>query len=377
MTPTSHPHSRREAIPELDDPIALPFPEDTLLLDDWSWAGERSPAPPAALALRALQQQQGELGLHLPFQLLDPEGAGDTAEGRMLGPTQADGQHLLLEMEGFRVQLVCAPFWSDGFPLPTAPWGQVHGSPHLVVAAWVDGAAGAIRFAGVLTAAEVLAVVPGLAHGHGVQHLELESLRGGLDRLFTLVRLLPPEAVARPEPAKRRVATRGAGAEAGQEGVPILQWLEGHLGAALAPFAPEWVPVNAAAFRSGLAAPGTAVLVAVAIPLALVAGRVRWGAQQTTGSERFRLLLSICGRAGRAERLDVRLEPKLPGDLLPENLALVVGEQVEETGAHGNQGPLVLSAAAGEQLIEISLERQGMTEMQLPPILLLPHLPKS
>jgi len=336
-----------------DDPLALPFPADTVLLTDWSGCAENPPAAPVDLAVRALQQQQQELGLDLPLQ---PLASGAKHSDQLPGEQQPD---LLLELAGFRVQMVCGPFWSDELRLSPGPWQGGRPSPHLVLGAWVEGASGAIRFAGVLTAAEVLAAIPTLPQASGLQTLAWANLRGGVDRLFSLVRLMNPAALDLPQAAENPA-----------EPLPILQWLEGHLGAALAPFAPQWLPVEAAAFRSSLAAPGTAVLVAVAIPLVLVAGRVCWGRQRGAGSERFQLLLSICGQAGQAEQLEVRLEPSLQGDLLPQNLTLVVGEQRRETGAEGNQGPLVLHAPAGEEWIAIRLERQGVTQLELPPMIL-------
>jgi hypothetical protein len=369
-----------------DDPLALPFPSDTLLLDDWPPAGDWSQPAPVAQALQALRQQFQELGLRL-----------DLVDG-VPAPVAADS-HRVVVLEGFRVQVVCAPFWADGLAIPSGPWSDPGHCPHLLLGAWVDGPAGAIRLPGVLTAREVVEALPGLegarANGEEVQQLDVAALRGGLERLFTLVRLLQPESLAlspavgptvslplpqasaqtlsspsglasglaRPQPAPASENQQPAW-------VALITWLQGQLGEALAPFAPEWVPAEAAAFRSAVAAPGMGVLAAVAIPLGLVAGQVCWGGQRRATSERFQLLLSLCGSPGRAERLEVRLEPSLQGDLLPQNLSLVVGEQVLETGPDGNLGPLVLTVPAGDQLIEIRLERQGVTELQLPPMIL-------
>ena len=328
-----------------------------MLLDDWN--PRAAPCSPVELALQALHQQAEELGLRLPQ-------AAQTAGTAGLAPSPQDDNQALLRLGGFRVQLVCAPFWADALPVPAACWRQAATAPHLLLAAWVDPLCGAIHVPGVLTATEALAALPALATAEERPLLPTSALRGGLDRLFSLVQLLEPDALTLPDRSARD--PRGV--------VSLLLWLEGTLGAALAPFAPEWIPAEAHAFRSGLAGAGPELLVAVAIPLALVAGRVRWGGERRGGSERFQLRLSLRGRNGQAERLEVRLEPSLPGDLLPEHLALVVGEQSLDTDTPSHRGPLVLSAPAGEAPIEIRLERQGVTELQLPPMILAsPSLP--
>jgi hypothetical protein len=59
------------------------------------------------------------------------------------------------QLEGFRVQLVCAPFWSEELAVPPQPWRLGARSPHLLLGAWVDEEAGVVRLPGVLTAAEL------------------------------------------------------------------------------------------------------------------------------------------------------------------------------------------------------------------------------
>jgi hypothetical protein len=355
MTTLANP--RREGADDPDDPLALPLPPHTVLLDDWT--SRTAPGSPVELALRALRQQALELGLQMPL-------AERITPTLPYSPSEKEENQAQLVIGGFRVQLVCTPFWSDALPVPSACWHEAALAPHLLLAAWVDRRSGAVHVPGVLTASEALAALPELGLAETMPLLPTTALLGGIDRLFSLVQLLEPTALALPQRRTREP----------REVVPLLPWLEGTLGAALAPFAPQWIPAEAHAFRSGLVAAGPEVLVAVAIPLALVAGRVCWGGERRGGSERFQLRLSLRGRNGQAERLEVRLEPNLPGDLLPEHLALVVGDQSLDTDTTANQGPLVLSASAGEEPIEIRLVRQGVTELQLPPMILAtPSLP--
>lgn len=363
MTPQPLPLSRPDGADDPDDPIALPLPPHTVLLDAWPPEATAQPFTGTAvdLVMRAVQQQQQDLGLNLSLALSDSE-----VEPEATTAPQEEHQ-ALLTIEGFRVQLVCSPFWADSLAVPASAWGRAAQAPHLLLAAWVDPRCGAIAVPGVLTAAEARAALPGLERGEGLETLPVTALQGGLDRLFALLRLLEPAALALPQ----RNPSRTGGL------LPLLPWLEGHLGAALAPFAPQWLPAEAHAFRSGLAAAGAEVLVAVAIPLALVAGRVRWGGERRGGSERFQLRLSLCGHNGRAERLEVMLEPCLAGDLLPQHLALVVGDQRLEYDSQADRGPRMLSAPAGDERIAIRLERQGVTELQLPPMILATPSPNA
>jgi hypothetical protein len=123
--------------PLAEPPLALPLPEDAVLLDDPALEG-----PASALALAALRQQLQDLGLQPALTL----------------PAAAEPTHTLLGIEGFRVQLICVPFWAEVVPLATAPWRQRSSAPQLVLAACVEPEARVVRLVGVLTNAELLAL---------------------------------------------------------------------------------------------------------------------------------------------------------------------------------------------------------------------------
>jgi hypothetical protein len=291
-----------------------------------------------SLALRALRQQLAELGLDLRLR----EGSGDT-----------------FELEGFRVQLVCAPFWAESLAVAPEPWRTGTRSPHLLLGAWVDEEAGVVRLPGVLTAAELRQRCPGLASAEAPCLLPLTAFRGGLDRLWLLGRLLTPEALLPSEPAAAPVRLR--------------DWLDGLLAEALVALGAELLPASAGAFRSpaapvGLASGLPTALATVAIPLALALGRIETGPARRAASERFRLLLQLCGAMEGAQWLEVRLEPELPGDLLPQRLTLRVDDRTIDTGGDGGCGPLCLTVPAGEEPIVIGLWHGDGSRLALPPL---------
>ncbi|MCX5958773.1 MAG: hypothetical protein NT053_02650 [Cyanobacteria bacterium] len=257
------------------------------------------------------------------------------------------------------MQLVCAPFWSEELAVPPQPWRLGARSPHLLLGAWVDEEAGVVRLPGVLTAAELRQRCPGLASAETPCPLPLTAFRGGLDRLWLLGRLLTPEALLPSEPAAAPVRLR--------------DWLDGLLAEALVALGAELLPASAGAFRSpaapvGLASGLPTALATVAIPLALALGRIETGPARRAASERFRLLLQLCGAMEGAQWLEVRLEPELPGDLLPQRLTLRVDDRTIDTGGDGGCGPLCLTVPAGEEPIVIALWHGDGSRLALPPL---------
>ncbi|MEB3169776.1 MAG: hypothetical protein VKK43_00225 [Synechococcaceae cyanobacterium] len=324
-----------------DDPLALPLPPHTLLLDPPAAA---DPAPDrCTLALRALRQQLRELGLPLRLR----EIGGDGGEGR------------LLQVQGCRVQLVCAPFVAEALAVPAALWRRSGPPPHLLLGAWVEEECGAVRLPGVLTAAELSGGPLADATAPDPVPLPLEAFHGGLDRLFALVRLMAPEALLPPAPAPLRLG----------------DWLDGVLDGALLALGAELVPAGAGAFRGAAAAAPTApaaALATVVIPLALVLGQLEAGPNPGPASERFRLLLQLCGEVAGRQWLEVRLEPELPGDLLPQRLTLQVGDRTVGTGdgdgVGGGSGPVALTLPAGQEPLGIVLTHSGGSRLALPPL---------
>jgi len=323
-----------------DDPLALPLPPHTLLLD--AMEPDDPPADRAALALRALRQQMRELGL--PLRLRELEGESPSGDVR------------LLQLQGCRVQLVCAPFGADALAVPAGPWRRPGPTPHLLLGAWVEEECGAVQLPGVLTAAELCGRDLAAAHAPDPFPVPLGALRGGLDRLFALVRLMAPEALLPPAPAP----------------VHLRDWLDGVLDGVLLALGAELLPAGAGAFRAAAPAASPAALATVAIPLALVLGQLEAGPGSGPASERFRLLLQLGGELAGPQWLEVRLEPDLPGDLLPERLTLRVGDRAIGTGDAGGSGPLALRVASSPETIAIHLEHGlangGGSQLTLPPL---------
>lgn len=331
-----------------DDPLALPLPPDTLLLDRFD--PDAPPLDRTALALQALRQQLRELGL--PLRLRELAGGSHPGDSR------------LLQLGGCRVQLVCASFGSDVLPVPASAWRRSGPMPHLLLGAWVEEECGAVRLPGVLTAAELCGGALACLHTTRPAAdptadpvpLPLTALRGGLDRLFALVRLMAPEALLPPAPAPVR----------------LRDWLDGVLDGALLALGAELLPAGAGAFRAAAPAASPAALATVAIPLGLVLGQLEAGPGSAAASERFRLLLQLGGEVAGPQWLEVRLEPDLPGDLLPERLTLHVGDRVIGTGDAGGSIRLALRVASGPEAIAIQLEHGlasgGSSQLTLPPL---------
>ena len=323
-----------------DDPLALPLPLHTLMLDPMG--PDDPPADRGALALQALRQQLRELGLPLRLREIGGEG-GHGGDGR------------LLQLQGCRIQLVCAPFAADTLAVPAALWRRPGPTPHLLLGAWVEEECGAVRLPGVLTAAELAGGALAAADAPDPFPLPLSAFHGGLDRLFALVRLMAPEALLPPAPAPLRLG----------------DWLDGLLDGALLALGAELLPAGAGVFRAAApaapSAPGEA-LATVAIPLALVLGQLEAGPNPGPASERFRLLLQLCGERSGAQWLEVRLEPQLPGDLLPQRLTLRIGDRQIDTGEEGGSSSLALTVPAGEEEIAIDLTHGGGSRLSLPPL---------
>ena len=67
-----------------------------------------------------------------------------------------------------------------------------------------------------------------------------------------------------------------------------------------------------------------------------------------------------------AQWLEVRLEPELPGDLLPQRLTLRVDDRAIDTDGDGGCGPLCLTVLAGEDPIVIGLCHADGSRLVLP-----------
>jgi hypothetical protein len=337
-----------------DDPLALPLPPHTLLLDGpgcsaGGTARGDQPWEPSDLVLQVLGQQIKELGLGLSLR---EETARPPQAPGAAGPA-GGGEGRTVVLHGFRVRVQCAPFWAEALAVPPQPWRGGRHSPQLLLGAWVDEENGAVRLPGVLTAAELLQRCPGLAAGDAPRQLPLAAFSGGLDRLFQLVRLLEPEALLPPRPAL---------------GVAVRDWLEGVLAEGLAALGAELLPPSAGAFRGATVERRPQTLATVLIPLALVLGRIETGPALAGASERFRLLLRLCGSSDGTEWLEVRLEPDLAGDLLPQRLTLQVGDRAVDTGTDGGSGSLEVTVPARGESLVIGLRHGGGSRLELPPL---------
>ncbi|MCP9878060.1 hypothetical protein [Cyanobium sp. A2C-AMD] len=344
------------ALPEPLQTLALP--DDALLLE-LPAAG----ASPRELAVLALQQSMAERRLQLP-----------------LGPQlELASPERLLNLNRFAVQLVCGGLMADQLAVPLAPWAEATTAPQLLLAALVDEEQGVVHFAGTLTATELQQAANPAADG---LWLQVSALKGGVDRLFTLVQLLEPEALPRlainpPELEAMAVFRRTA--------VQVLDWFAGQvdpalqaLGAALLP-----APAAQAAFRSLQAIEEIGdlqqALAVLELPLGIAGdGQLCSGTAAEQALERFRLLLipttsnpAAPGQPASSlpDGLLLRLEPTLREDLLPDGLSIQVQQgavQQSVAATASNRLDLRFSNAAG--LISVSLRYPGSAVLQIPPL---------
>ena len=315
-----------------DDPIVVPLGDDAIPLAGLAPAE----ADPRTLAVLALQAQMASIGLSLPLgpslHLHDPE--------------------RLLVLHGFRVQLLCAPYGADLLQADAGPWQQAAGAPHLLLAAWVDDDLQVVRFPGVLTHDEVCQLARMEAE---TLEIPLEGLRGGVDRLLSLVQLLDPQAMA----------LRGLAP------IPIGRWLQGIIDDGLLALGARLQPPAGVVFRHGGGMDGSDgdALAVLAIPLGVVGNSICWGDARARAVERFQLQLIPCGEGDTGpNRLRVRLLPQLAGDVLPDGLRLVAGPLAAVSAL--SQG-LELEVGGSPAAIQIAVEWKG-EQLRLPPLLLPP-----
>ena len=346
------------ALPELLE--AFPIPEGAIVLPARREAQERE----MDLAIAALRQAMASRRLVLP-----------------LGPEldAADPDRLLV-LNHFSIQLMCGGYPADRLRVPIASWKQADTAPQLLVVALVDEENAVVWFPGVLTAQDPQAQAWLEAANMGEQQeLDLDPLvlRGGIDRLFTVVQLLEPDALP-------RFALATAAATLPGTVVRVVDWLRGQLDPALQALGASFDALNAQA--SGLAA-GTAAepvlafrssgalegieqaLAVLAIPLGIGPDRqLLSGNASETCIERFRLLLIPSG-AARPDALLLRLSPELAGDILPDGLLLEVEQGGLSQSLRSEQSSrLDLRLPASGELIQVTLSAPGSAPLQLPPL---------
>ena len=324
-----------------DDPLVLPLPDDALPLAGRAAAG----ASPRALAVLALQDHMGTLGLSLP-----------------LGPTLAlEDPNRLLLLNGFRVQLACAPYGADRLSAASGPWQRAEQAPHFLLAAWVEEDLQVVWMPGVLTNGEVIDQAAAAVRGGSIT-LGVETFRGGLDRLFTLAQLLNPGAMV------LGGLQPGAFPPRERQPLPVAGWLRGVIDDALVDLGARLLPASGAVFRAATPAGlDRTALAILAIPLGVVNDALCWGEARAGAIERFQLQLIACGDGGaRPDALLVRLVPQLAGDVLPDGLRLVAGPRAMVSAI--SQG-LELEVSGSQTPIQIAVEWGG-SQLRLPPLLL-------
>ena len=330
-----------DPFPSDDDPCVLPLPDDALPLADRAPAG----ATPRTLAVLALREQMAARGLTLP-----------------LGPTLAlDDPERLLLLNGFRIQLVCAPYGADRLSAASAPWRQREQAPHFLLAACVEEDLQVVWMPGVLTNNEVIDQAAAGGCDEAIT-LGVERFQGGVDRLLSLARLLDPGAMP-----LRGLHPRAASPRA-LPPLPAVHWLRGWIDDSLLALGAQLLPVGGAGFRAATPADvDRSTLAILSIPLGVVNDALCWGEARAGAIERFQLQLIACGdTTTTASALRVRLVPHLAGDVLPDGLRLVAGPRAAVSAI--SQG-LELEVSGSQTPIQIAVEWEG-SQLRLPPLLL-------
>jgi hypothetical protein len=341
----------------LEPSDALPIPEGAVVLAEMFLDNPASSDEREArrLAIAALRQAMAERQLKLP---LGPE----------IDPEDPDR---LLALNRFAVQLTTTGFYSDEVAVAADPWLKSATAPQLLLAAAVDVEQGVVHFPGVLTAGEVASEMgPSQAKGDRFV-LPLKAFRGGIERLFTLVRLLDPQVIPR-----RALAPDSTHSPA----VRVLDWMQGLVGEPLQGLGAVLMPITSGAFRQAGAsreATGGRTLAQLSIPLGLSAdGELLTGEDAATCIERFQVLLIPCGSSGveedpNAEHLILRLVGELAGDLLPDGLELLVKQGSRQQSIRSASSTMLeLQAPADEAIVEVTLTPPGGQFIVLPPLLL-------
>ncbi|QNI71998.1 hypothetical protein [Cyanobium sp. NS01] len=343
------------SLPPLEPLEAFAIPDDAIVLprQRWTETADQPERQQRQLALAALRQAMADRELRLPLgPELDPE-----------------DPERLLALNHFSVQLATTGLLSDEVNVLPGPWQRGETAPQLLLVAAVDAESAVVQFPGVLTAAEVVAAVGRAANASEPLVLPIETLRGGIERLFTLVQLLDPAAI--PRQSLRPVAA-SAGA------VSVLDWLLGLLPPALDELGANLIPATAGAFRGVALAPETRAeraLAILSIPLGLTgAGDLVTGDPARRCIERFQLLLIPTGEPAigaelNAERLSLRLVGELQGDLLPDGLVLSAIQGSRRQSVSSSTSTLLeLELPAADELIEVSLTPPGGSPLVLPPL---------
>jgi hypothetical protein len=351
--------------PAVEPLEAFPIPDDALVLHPWNSTGSAH-----ELAIAALQQAMAERHLELP-----------------LGP-QLDlaNPSRLLSLNRFALQVLTAGLLAEHLPIPLSHWQQPASAPQLLLAALVDEENGVVQFPGVITAPEFLALARTTPQELGQLQLPATAFRGSIDRLFSLVQILQPGAIA-PQALP-----------AFQPAALILRardWLAGVIPESLAALGAEPQPLTAGAFRQSLSglfgadaaisgligtagsAASSQTLAILSIPFGLGEHGTLLSGEASRGCiERFRLLLIPTAQAPQAtpaapqpERLILLLLGELEGDLLPDGLELTAVQGIRRQSVTSSASTaLALELPATPELIEVSLTPPGGTALLLPPL---------
>jgi hypothetical protein len=324
--------------PELLD--LLPLPEDALLLPTGNKAS--TPREMVLTAIKArLKTQKLEWRIGPTLDLANPE--------------------RLLIMNGFSVQLVTSGFTADAIDVPLTHWRKAGAAPQILLAARVDEESQVVQIKGLLTGDEFQKWLKGQSLTKNLQskdrvEIPYAVIKGGIERLLTLVQLLHPEAIGK------------KGLEARAVTPSILDWLSGQLDEALQAMGGCLVPATAGSFRSTANYSPNALAV-LAIPLGLEDGQLCSGIEAENSVERFRLLLIPTGVNQEPKQLLVRLIPELEGDLLPEGLTLKVQQGAWlQTKTSQMDISLELNCSGSEEVLQVEINFPDSPPLELPPL---------
>lgn len=282
-----------------------------------------------------------------------------------IGPETAlfDSTRLLL-INQFALQLNVSGLMADEISLDLSHWRQDQTAPQLTMAAMVDLENDVVAVQGVLTNDELQQLSSEKDCSGDALTLQATDFKGGVDRLFTLVQLLEPNAI-------KRDALHTTIQRALTSIVNVGDWLRGRLDSSLANYGARLQPVTASAFRANV--PDNLPLQTQAlltIPLGLDDNNQLVSGDQTNSCiERFRLQLIPTGIDLKPTALVVRVCGEMSNELLPDGLVL----QSKQGGARqsissANDLQMEITLASRNEIIELTLQLGTGNPLKLPPL---------
>ena len=163
-----------ESNPPIRGMEAFPIPEGSIFLD--SKDGDTS----RELAISALKKTINVRNLTLS-----------------LGPvSELNNPQQLLILNRFSIQIITTGITADEVSISLEHWYKIDAAPQILLAAQIDHENNVVYFPGVITGPEFKKLVSNKVNNQKELSLPIDEFKGGVNRLFSFVRLLEPSAIS-------------------------------------------------------------------------------------------------------------------------------------------------------------------------------------